>query len=106
MLGHLRTKAAAAHLLSRVHRLQLGVVPVEFFERTDRDERSIHSQTEERHPGIEEAIDVQSVDVLAGTVCVGKGEVPFQNGAYLRRTRILDRDRAVRHRDFSRRPTP
>ena len=61
-------------ILSRVHRLQLGVVPVEFSERT-RPRRAFHpSQTEERRPGIEEAIDVQSVDVSQGTVVRSQGE--------------------------------
>ena len=73
-----RSDTLPAGLGRRVHRLDLGVVGVQALERADPEQDPVPPGREEAHDGVEQAVEVEGVDVARGRDLPGEGQVPLQ----------------------------
>ena len=89
MVDHRPTHTAAPRGLRGVHRLQLGVTRVEHLDRADAEELAVPATAEERDGRVEEAGQVEGVDVLGRAVFVSEGKVPFEQRADVVGARIV-----------------
>ncbi|GAA4886198.1 hypothetical protein GCM10023222_51400 [Saccharopolyspora cebuensis] len=80
-----------------VHRLDLRVVVIELLQRTDGEELAAGAVAPERDRGIQQAVEVQCVDVLGWTVRAGELPVVFQQRAHVGRARVVQRDHGLGH---------
>ncbi len=78
--------------LTRVHRLQLGMAPIELLQRGDSDDLSASTRAEKSDRAIVEFINVQSEGVLGRRHCSREGQVRGQQFLNVLRPRIVDRE--------------
>jgi hypothetical protein len=103
VIDHRSADPSTSGRLGGVHRLQLGVVLIESFQRANSEEFCVEAEAEERDGRIEETFDVECVDVLGRAVLVGECQVTLQQLPHVVGARVVDRDLAFWHRrSFSR----
>jgi hypothetical protein len=90
MLQHRPADPATTRRFGRVHRLQLSVLRIELFERPDSEELTFEAKAKERNRRIEEAINVEHMDVLGRAVQIGEAEVVLQKLAHILGSRVVN----------------
>jgi hypothetical protein len=74
------TDTVAARLFGGVDRLQLHVIAAELFDRPDAEQCLAIAEAEEGDTGIDQAVEVEGVDVLRGSHPASEGEMPLEQG--------------------------
>src|SRR5262245_65505579 len=89
--------ATATRVLGCVHGLHLRVLRVELLQGADAEEFAVVAEADERDGQVEEALDVERMNVLGWAVRISEREVTLQQAPNVRVTRVVNRDLTVRH---------
>ena len=81
-----------AGCLGDVHRLQLAVRRVELLERSEAEQPGVAACAEQRHPRIEQTVEVEGVDVLERAEQCRERQVPFEQTAHVVGAGVVDGD--------------
>src|ERR1039458_8440938 len=91
----LEIRGSLASVLDGVHGLQLGVFIVELSKRADRNQLAAGADAEQRHRGIEQAVDIERVRVLGRAVRAAILQMTLDQPAHIVSSRISDRNLKV-----------